>query len=97
MILRSAGMAGRPGRRPGGAAAVPPLATRGLVATVDGPTKQWLAPWEPTPPGPWSELNSPASFRYVLPRTAPGRARPASGMPFAVCLRTGRGEDWSVR
>jgi [ribosomal protein S5]-alanine N-acetyltransferase len=46
----------------------------------------WLAPWEPTPPGPWYELNSPSSFHYVL-RELRRSARLGEAMPFAVCYR----------
>ncbi|HEY2670384.1 MAG TPA: GNAT family protein [Rugosimonospora sp.] len=46
--------------------------------------EQWLAQWEPTPPGPWYELNSPSSFRYVL-RELRRSARMGEAMPFAVC------------
>jgi ribosomal-protein-alanine N-acetyltransferase len=46
--------------------------------------EQWLAKWEPTPPGRWYELNSPASFRYVL-RELRRSARLGEAMPFAVC------------
>lgn len=45
--------------------------------------ERWLAPWEPTPPGPWYELNSPASFRLVL-RELRRSARIGEAMPFAV-------------
>jgi ribosomal-protein-alanine N-acetyltransferase len=55
--------------------------------------EQWLAPWEPTPPrGTWAELNSPSAFRFIhkeLRRSAMAGA----AMPFAVCLRTERGEQ----
>ncbi|GII21267.1 GNAT family N-acetyltransferase [Planosporangium mesophilum] len=47
--------------------------------------EEWLAPWEPSPYGPWHELNSPAAFRSVyadLRRVA----RQGAAMPFAVCL-----------
>jgi ribosomal-protein-alanine N-acetyltransferase len=46
--------------------------------------ERWLAQWEPTPPGPWYDLNSPASFRYVL-RELRRSARAGEAMPFAVC------------
>jgi [ribosomal protein S5]-alanine N-acetyltransferase len=46
--------------------------------------EQWLAPWEPTPPGSWYELNSPGAFRYVL-RELRRAARTGEAMPFAVC------------
>ncbi len=46
--------------------------------------EQWLAPWEPTPPGSWSELNAPSAFRYVL-RELRRSGRTGEAMPFAVC------------
>jgi [ribosomal protein S5]-alanine N-acetyltransferase len=48
--------------------------------------EQWLAKWEPTPPGSWYELNAPASFRYVL-RELRRAARTGEAMPFAVCYQ----------
>lgn len=48
--------------------------------------EKWLAQWEPTPPGRWAELNSPASFRYVL-RDLRRSSRDGSTMPFGVFLR----------
>ena len=48
--------------------------------------EQWLAKWEPTPPGSWYELNAPGSFRYVL-RELRRAARTGEAMPFAVCYR----------
>lgn len=53
--------------------------------------RQWLAPWESTPPGSWAELNSPAAFRYVY-RDARKAGRTGTGMPFAICLREGGSE-----
>jgi [ribosomal protein S5]-alanine N-acetyltransferase len=53
--------------------------------------EQWLAPWEPTPPGPWADLNSPSAFRFVL-REMRRSAAEGSAMPFAVCLRTPTGD-----
>ncbi|HKT00223.1 MAG TPA: GNAT family protein [Rugosimonospora sp.] len=50
--------------------------------------EDWLARWEPTPPGRWDELNSAASFRLVL-RELRRTGREGSAMPFAVCLRDG--------
>lgn len=47
--------------------------------------RDWLAPWESTPPGPWERANSPAAFRYVY-RDQRHAARSGEGMPFAVCL-----------
>lgn len=49
--------------------------------------REWLAPWEPTPPGPWDELNSPSAYRYVL-HEMKRTAAEGSAMPFAVCVRT---------
>ena len=48
--------------------------------------ESWLAPWEPAPPGPWYDLNSPTAFRYVL-RELRRTAADGTAMPFAVCLR----------
>ena len=53
-------------------------------AEVRRSNEQWLSRWEPTPPGPWHELNSPAAFRYVLRELRRG-ARMGEAMPFAVC------------
>jgi ribosomal-protein-alanine N-acetyltransferase len=55
-------------------------------AAVRRANEGWLAPWEPTPPGPWYELNSPGSFHYVL-RELRRSARLGEAMPFAVCYR----------
>jgi [ribosomal protein S5]-alanine N-acetyltransferase len=49
--------------------------------------ESWLARWEPTPPGRWDELNSPAAYRYVL-RELRRTARDGSAMPFAIFLRS---------
>jgi len=46
----------------------------------------WLAPWEPTPPGPWYDLNSTSSFHYVL-RELRRSARSGEALPFAVWYR----------
>jgi [ribosomal protein S5]-alanine N-acetyltransferase len=46
--------------------------------------EQWLAPWEPTPPGSWYELNTTSAFRYVL-RELRRAGRSGEAMPFAVC------------
>lgn len=46
--------------------------------------EHWLARWEPTPPGSWYELNSPAAFRFVL-RELRRAGRSGEAMPFAVC------------
>jgi [ribosomal protein S5]-alanine N-acetyltransferase len=43
----------------------------------------WLAPWEPTAPGPWAELNSPASFR-LFHRDLRRSTREGAAMPFAI-------------
>jgi ribosomal-protein-alanine N-acetyltransferase len=51
----------------------------------------WLAPWESSPPGPWNELNSAASFRWIY-REQRRSARAGAGMPFAICLVEGRSE-----
>jgi ribosomal-protein-alanine N-acetyltransferase len=51
----------------------------------------WLAPWESSPPGPWNELNSAASFRWIY-REQRRSARAGAGMPFAICLIEGRSE-----
>jgi ribosomal-protein-alanine N-acetyltransferase len=53
-------------------------------STVRRANERWLAQWEPTPPGSWCDLNSPASFRYVL-RELRRSARAGEAMPFAVC------------
>ncbi|WP_249714703.1 GNAT family N-acetyltransferase [Rhizomonospora bruguierae] len=53
--------------------------------------RQWLAPWESTPPGSWTELNSPVAFRYVY-RDARKAGRTGTGMPFAICLCEPAGE-----
>jgi ribosomal-protein-alanine N-acetyltransferase len=52
-------------------------------SSVRRANEQWLARWEPTPAGPWHDLNSPSSFRYVL-RELRRSARAGEGMPFAV-------------
>src|SRR4051794_38510547 len=55
--------------------------------------ESWLAKWEPTPPrGSWAELNSVGSFRLIH-RELRRASRAGLAMPFAVCLRTGRGEE----
>ncbi len=48
--------------------------------------RQWLAPWESAPPGPWEELNSTRAYRYVYADMRRSGRRGES-MPFAVCLR----------
>jgi ribosomal-protein-alanine N-acetyltransferase len=47
--------------------------------------EDWLARWEPTPPGRWDDLNSASSFRYVL-RELRRSGREGSAMPFAIFL-----------
>lgn len=46
--------------------------------------RAWLQPWEPHPPQPWDEANSPAVFRMVL-RDMRRTARQGTAMPWAVC------------
>ena len=53
--------------------------------------ENWLAPWESSPPGSWSEMNSPGAYLYVY-RDMRRAARRGESMPFAVCLREERGE-----
>jgi ribosomal-protein-alanine N-acetyltransferase len=48
--------------------------------------RQWLAPWESAPPGPWAEMNSMRAYAYVY-QDMKRAARRADSMPFAVCLR----------
>ena len=55
--------------------------------------ERWLAPWEPTPPGTWQELNAPSAFRYVLRelRRAGRRRIPNRVLPrFAVGMLMAR-------
>jgi ribosomal-protein-alanine N-acetyltransferase len=47
--------------------------------------RAWLAPWEPSVPGDWDELNSPAAYRFVH-RDQRRSSRRGESMPFAVCL-----------
>jgi [ribosomal protein S5]-alanine N-acetyltransferase len=47
--------------------------------------REWLAPWESSPPGSWHDVNSPSAFRYVH-RDQRRSARRGESMPFAVCL-----------
>jgi ribosomal-protein-alanine N-acetyltransferase len=54
--------------------------------------QQWLAPWESSPPGPWSEMNSVRAYLYVY-RDMKRAARRGESMPFAVCLRDESGRD----
>lgn len=46
----------------------------------------WLAPWEPSPLGPWAEVNSPAAYRSFY-REQRRSAREGHAMPFAIVLR----------
>jgi ribosomal-protein-alanine N-acetyltransferase len=48
--------------------------------------RDWLAPWESAPPGPWAEMNSPRAYAYVY-HDMKRAARHGDSMPFAVCLR----------
>ena len=48
--------------------------------------ESWLAPWEPSPLGPWAEVNSPAAYRSFY-REARRAAREGHAMPFAIVLR----------
>ncbi|MGH3662246.1 MAG: GNAT family N-acetyltransferase [Micromonosporaceae bacterium] len=50
--------------------------------------RDWLQPWEPVPPQPWREANTPAVFRVML-RQMRRSARQGESMPFAVCYRGG--------
>lgn len=47
--------------------------------------REWLAPWEPNPPGPWEELNSRAAFRWVQ-QDMRRSIRDGSVMPFAIVV-----------
>jgi ribosomal-protein-alanine N-acetyltransferase len=47
--------------------------------------QKWLAPWEATPIGPWSEMNSVASFRLIH-KGLRAAAREGEAMPFAIVL-----------
>ena len=46
---------------------------------------EWLAPWEPNPPGSWEELNSPLAYRWFY-RDQRRSIRDGTAMPFAVML-----------
>lgn len=50
----------------------------------------WLAPWEPTSPGPWADANSVAAYKIFF-RDMRRTAREGSAMPFAITLREGGG------
>jgi [ribosomal protein S5]-alanine N-acetyltransferase len=52
----------------------------------------WLAPWESSPPGPWSEMNSVRAYGYVY-ADMKRAARRGDSMPFAVCLRENDGTE----
>jgi ribosomal-protein-alanine N-acetyltransferase len=54
--------------------------------------EEWLSPWESSPPGPWSEMNSPRAYLYVY-RDMKRAARRGDSMPFAVCLREDDGSE----
>lgn len=54
--------------------------------------QRWLAPWEATPIGPWSQMNSVAAFRQVY-KGLRAAAREGEAMPFAICLRTPEGRE----
>ncbi|MEI4273090.1 GNAT family protein [Klenkia sp. LSe6-5] len=43
----------------------------------------WLAPWEPSSPGSWTERHTPAVYR-AMRRAVGRRARAGSSLPFAV-------------
>ena len=45
--------------------------------------QKWLAPWESSPPGPWSEMNSTRAYGYVY-QDMRRAARKGESMPFAV-------------
>jgi [ribosomal protein S5]-alanine N-acetyltransferase len=45
----------------------------------------WLAPWEPSPLGPWAELNSRQAYRWVH-RDLRRSARAGITMPFAIVV-----------
>jgi ribosomal-protein-alanine N-acetyltransferase len=53
--------------------------------------EQWLAQWEPLPPGSWRELNSTSQFRSVL-REARRSAKAGLSLPFAIWYADGRTE-----
>ncbi|MET8147056.1 GNAT family protein [Actinoplanes sp. NPDC005259] len=52
----------------------------------------WLSPWESSPPGPWSEMNSVRAYNYVY-RDMKRAARRGESMPFVVCLREDDGSE----
>ncbi|GAA2521171.1 GNAT family protein [Pilimelia columellifera] len=54
-------------------------------AGVRRDSEQWLAPWEPTPPGRWSTYNSTRAF-HRLRRSHNRSAATGRSLPFAVVL-----------
>lgn len=56
--------------------------------------QSWLAPWEPSAIGPWTELNSPAAYRLFY-RDLRRSAREGHAMPFAIVLREPGGERYA--
>lgn len=54
--------------------------------------REWLAPWESTPPVTWERANSPAAYRYVY-RDQRRTGRIGESMPFAVCQLDEHGRD----
>lgn len=54
-------------------------------AAVRIANEAWLSPWEPSPIGPWAELNSPAAYRWFY-RDQRRSAREGTAMPFAILL-----------
>ena len=45
--------------------------------------EDWLAPWEPSAPGPWAQRHTPAAYRTVRRRVLQ-RARAGLTLPFTV-------------
>ena len=86
---------GRPSWRTGdrrAAAPVPPRRRPGLVARSRIANEAWLAPWEPTPPGPWAELNSPRRVPAASTASCAGRAaRRGDAVRGLPARRDGRG------
>jgi [ribosomal protein S5]-alanine N-acetyltransferase len=52
--------------------------------------REWLAPWEPSPLGPWEELNSRQAYRWIY-RDQRRSARNGTSMPFAIVLTDAAG------
>ncbi|MGH3716142.1 MAG: GNAT family N-acetyltransferase [Micromonosporaceae bacterium] len=48
--------------------------------------RDWLQAWEPVPPQPWDEANTPSVFRVLL-RDMKRSARRGTSMPWAVCYQ----------